>query len=374
SGADLFKRNLDDVSTISDTMLGAMIGQTKVVIPKTLVAGTVLKSGPLSDVMQQGSFRSTIALQRTHIITGKIHVVAMLETAVNTGLGLAICFNSGIRGKASADIYATCSQDAMIWNPSCTKVMQYAFNPNPCSDGWSLAFLERTGYHCVVTCVTGWTGTPLQDTFMTINWHISREACVPKIYTIFDPEPDMMLNRWMGRAIFPQQSTQVVRRMPLSIGGGAGAKNSILMNLPNAILSMWRYFKADLEFELIKMSSPYINATIAFFVAFGDLSDDTVNFEAFPHKLIVFSDKQDRTTISFSKDEFLMAWSTQVRPDTKLSEDGCPYLYAITHNGVSSSVEGDFILGIKMVGLKAVENIGVNPGIIGSRLLGAVAQ
>nr|QRM16297.1 polyprotein [Cowpea severe mosaic virus] len=374
AGADYFKQNLDDVSSIEDTMLGAMVGQTKVVIPKTLVAGTILSSSPIVDVMQQNLFRSTIALQRTHIITGKIHVVAMLETAVNTGLGLAICFNSGIRGKASADIYTTCSQDAMIWNPSCTKVMQFSFNPNPCSDGWSLAFLEKTGFHCVITCVTGWTGTPMQDTFMTLNWHISRENCKPKIYTIFNPESEMVLNRWMGRAIFPQQSTQVVRRMPLSVGGGAGAKNAILMNLPNAILSMWRYFKADIEFELIKMSSPYINATIAFFIAFGDLPDETVNFEAFPHKLIVFSEKQDRTIITFSKEEFLMAWSTQVRPDTQLTEDGCPYLYAITHNGVSSSIEGDFVLGIKMTRLMAVENIGVNPGIIGSRLLGAVAQ
>nr|UOF75636.1 putative polyprotein 2 [Cowpea severe mosaic virus] len=374
TGADFFKQNLDDTSTIHDTMLGAMIGQSKVVIPKTLVAGTVIFNGPLADLMQLGLYRSTIALQRTHIITGKIHVVAMLETAVNTGLGLAICFNSGIRGRASSDIYTTCSQDAMIWNPSCTKVMQYSFNPNPCADGWSLPFLEKTGYYCVITCVTGWTGTPMQDTFMTLNWHISREECKPKIYTIFNPEPEMTLNRWMGRAIFPQQSTQVVRRIPLSIGGGAGAKNAVLINLPNAIMSMWRYFKADIEFELIKMSSPYINATIAFFIAFGDLPDQTVNFEAFPHKLIVFSEKQDRTTITFTKEEFLMAWSTQVRPDTQLAEDGCPYLYAITHNGVSSSIDGDFILGIKLSKLMAVENFGVNPGIMGSRLLGAVAQ
>nr|CAC27322.1 putative defective coat protein [Bean pod mottle virus] len=33
---------------------------------------------------------------------------------------------------------------------------------------------------------------------------------------------------------------------------------------------------------------------LSFFIAFGNLADDTINFEAFPHKLVQFGEIQEK--------------------------------------------------------------------------------
>nr|ADD92350.1 large polyprotein 2 [Bean pod mottle virus] len=371
---NLFKLSLDDVETPKGSMLDLKISQSKIALPKNTVGGTILRSDLLANFLTEGNFRASVDLQRTHRIKGMIKMVATVGIPENTGISLACAMNSSFRGRASSDIYTICSQDCELWNPACTKAMTMSFNPNPCSDAWSLEFLKRTGFPCDIICVTGWTATPMQDVQVTIDWFISSQECVPRTYCVLNPQNPFVLNRWMGKLTFPQGTSRSVKRMPLSIGGGAGAKNAILMNMPNAVLSMWRYFVGDLVFEVSKMTSPYIKCTVSFFIAFGNLADDTINFEAFPHKLVQFGEIQEKVVLKFSQEEFLTAWSTQVRPATTLLADGCPYLYAMVHDSSVSTIPGDFVIGVKLATINNMCAYGLNPGISGSRLLGTIPQ
>nr|AQX36235.1 polyprotein [Bean rugose mosaic virus] len=372
SGDGLFSQKLDDPGPIVGSYLDRKIGQTKVIIPKTLTGGTVLLDSLLSELIIQPLFRGTLEVQRSHRQVGKIKCLIMLGIPENSGLALMCAINSSIRGAASADVYTISSQDSILWNPACSNSVVFEFNPNPAGDSWSLNFLRGTLVHFTLLCVTGWTTTPSTDAQVTLDWFVSPELCKPRIYRVLEPEGDILLNRWMGKLIFPQGNANVIRKMPLSIGGGAGAKNSIIMNMPNAVLSLWRYFKGDLTFELTKMSSPYIKSTISFLISFAALPDDTLNFEAYPHKLVRFQEIQAKTTLTSSQEEFLTAWSTQVRPDTKNADDGCPYLYAILHDSTVSTINGDFVLGVVLKEVTNLQPYGFNPGIQGSRLLGSV--
>nr|AAC77444.1 polyprotein 2 [Squash mosaic virus] len=371
---DLAQLSLDDTSSLRGTALQTKLATSRIILSKTMVGNTVLREDLLATFLQDSNERAAIDLIRTHVIRGKIRCVASINVPENTGCALAICFNSGITGAADTDIYTTSSQDAIVWNPACEKAVELTFNPNPCGDAWNFVFLQQTKAHFAVQCVTGWTTTPLTDLALVLTWHIDRSLCVPKTLTISSAHASFPINRWMGKLSFPQGPARVLKRMPLAIGGGAGTKDAILMNMPNAVISLHRYFRGDFVFEITKMSSPYIKATIAFFIAFGDITEEMTNLESFPHKLVQFAEIQGRTTITFTQSEFLTAWSTQVLSTVDPQKDGCPHLYALLHDSATSTIEGNFVIGVKLLDIRNYRAYGHNPGFEGARLLGISGQ
>nr|QWT83581.1 polyprotein 2 [Cowpea mosaic virus] len=371
---NLFALSLDDTSSVRGSLLDTKFAQTRVLLSKAMAGGDVLLDEYLYDVVNGQDFRATVAFLRTHVITGKIKVTATTNISDNSGCCLMLAINSGVRGKYSTDVYTICSQDSMTWNPGCKKNFSFTFNPNPCGDSWSAEMISRSRVRMTVICVSGWTLSPTTDVIAKLDWSIVNEKCEPTIYHLADCQNWLPLNRWMGKLIFPQGVTSEVRRMPLSIGGGAGATQAFLANMPNSWISMWRYFRGELHFEVTKMSSPYIKATVTFLIAFGNLSDAFGFYESFPHRIVQFAEVEEKCTLVFSQQEFVTAWSTQVNPRTTLEADGCPYLYAIIHDSTTGTISGDFNLGVKLVGIKDFCGIGSNPGIDGSRLLGAIAQ
>nr|AWK57383.1 putative polyprotein 2 [Red clover mottle virus] len=368
---DLFKLSLDDTSSPKGSLLDTRFAQKKVLIPKAMAGGADLLSSNLYDVLSGSSFRASLALARTHVVEGKIRCICTINLPENTGCCLAITVNSSNRGQFSTDIYTTGSQDRILWNPACSKNCDFSFNPNPCGTAWSLEFLRRTKFHLSVTCVSGWSAQPQTDIAMTMDWYVSNKPCVPCIYNVGTPGQNVWVNRWMGKLSFPQGSQNQFKQMPLAIGGGAGAKNSILMNMTNAFLSLWRYFHGDLVFEVQKMSSPFIKSTVTFFIGFGGLPFSE-NLEDFPNKLIQFGEVQERVEITFTRKEFLTAWSTQVDPAGPVAGDGCPYLCAMVHDSTASTITGDFNLGVTLLRIENFVGIGRNPGIQGARLLGSM--
>lgn len=368
---DLFKLSLDDTSSIHGSLLDTRFAQKKVLVPKAMAGGAELLSSNLYDVIASNTFRASLALARTHVVEGKIRCICTINLPENTGCCLAITVNSSNRGQFSTDIYTTGSQDRILWNPACSKNCNFSFNPNPCGTAWSLEFLRRTKFHISVTCVSGWSAQPQTDLAMTMDWYVSNEPCTPTIYNVGSPGQNLWINRWMGKLSFPQGAQNQFKQMPLAIGGGAGAKNSILMNMTNAYLSLWRYFHGDLVFEIQKMSSPFIKSTVTFFIGFGGVPFSE-NLEDFPNKLIQFGEIQEKVEVTFTRKEFLTAWSTQVDPAGPVAGDGCPYLCALVHDSTASTITGDFNLGVTLLRIENFVGFGKNPGIQGARLLGSM--
>lgn len=359
---------------VEEPYLHKRIAQTKVVLPKILQGGTMLFEGKLADVLTKTTLRMTNAFKRTHVQKQRLVALATVGVPENTGLCLMMCYNSSIRGKATVDAYTASSQASHIWNPACKQSARLEISPNPVKKEWSYQYLRMSNCHFSVVCISGWTATPLTNISMTIDWFLSNEECVEDIYCIGGYNPTLKLNRWMGKLTFPQGTDVLVRRMPLAIGGGAGGSGQVYMNMPNALSSMWRYIMGGMKFDVIKMSSPYIKSTIAFLIAFTDVDATTLDIEDYPHRLVQFGEVQERVTLDFKPEEFVMAWSSQVRSNTPISEEGCPYLYAITHDSTGSTIAGDFNLGVILTEMYQFTGIGRNPGWIGARSLIADAQ
>nr|WPW59864.1 polyprotein [Arabidopsis latent virus 1] len=359
---------------VSEPYLHKRIAQTKVVLPKILQGGTILLKEKLADLLITTNLRMTGAFKRTHVQKQKLVALATVGVPENTGLCLMMCYNSSIRGKATVDAYTASSQASHIWNPACKQSARLEIAPNPVKKEWSYQYLRMSSCHFSVVCISGWTATPLTNISMTIDWFLSNDECEADIYCLGGYNPTLRLNRWMGRLTFPQGTDVVARRMPLAIGGGAGGTGVVYINMPNALSSMWRYIMGGMKFDVIKMSSPYIKSTIAFLIAFTDVDATTVDIEDYPHRLVQFGEVQERVTIDFRPEEFAMAWSSQVRNNTPISEEGCPYLYAITHDSTGSTIAGDFNIGVVLKEMYQFSGIGRNPGWTGARPLSAEAQ
>lgn len=358
----------------SEPYLHKRIAQTKVLLPKILQGGTILLEGKLADLLTKTDLRMTKAFKRTHVQKQKLVALATVGVPENTGLCLMMCYNSSIRGKATVDAYTASSQASHIWNPACKQSARLEIAPNPVKKEWSYQYLRMSNCHFSVVCISGWTATPLTNISMTIDWFLSNENCEEDIYCLGGSNSILRLNRWMGKLTFPQGTDTIVRRMPLAIGGGAGGTGVVYMNMPNALSSMWRYIMGGMKFDIVKMSSPYIKSTIAFLIAFTDVDATTVDIEDYPHRLVQFGEVQERVTIDFKPEEFAMAWSSQVRNNTPTTEEGCPYLYAVTHDSTGSTIAGDFNIGVILKEMYQFSGIGRNPGWIGARPLIAEAQ
>nr|BAG84603.1 RNA2-polyprotein [Radish mosaic virus] len=356
------------------TPLDTKIARTKILLTKVMAGGKILYTARLSDVLLNKDQRAAISFQRTHVQHRKLVALATLGVPENTGCALMMCYNSGVRGKAVVDAYTASAEASVIWNPACQRQAMLEIDVNPCQSGWSYQYLRQTNSYFNVVCISGWTTTPLTDLSMTIDWYLSSEESVTSIYYASGGNPKIKLNRWMGRLIFPQGTETTMQRMPLAIGGGAGGNGLVYMNMPNALCSLWRYMRGGVKFEVIKLSSPYVKATIAFFIAFTDVDATLPNLEAYPHKLVQFAEIQDRVTIEFDKDEFVMAWSSQVHTNVPLDQDGCPYLYAVVHDCAGSTIPGDFNIGVVLKEMVDVEAIGRHPGWKGARPLPASPQ
>nr|UZN89628.1 polyprotein 2 [Broad bean true mosaic virus] len=374
TSTDLFRLSLNDTKEPEGSLLNTRFAQIKVRIPKSMEGGVVLANKDFGSLIPVSNFRAYSSLARTHRIEGEILCISTINLPETTGCCLAICINSVSSGNSSTDIFNTGAQERVLWNPACSKNNVFSFNPNPCSTAWSLEFLKRTKLRVTVQCVSGWTTVPQTDLQMTMDWYVSNKPCVPRTYMCAGGMQDVVMNRWMGKLVFPQGIDLGLIRMPLAIGGGAGAEKAILMNMPNAFISLWRYYRGEFVFEVNKMSSPFIKSTICFFIGFGDLDETVTNLEDFPNKLVQFGEIAEKKELIFSHDEFLTAWSTQVDPNKAIANDGCPYLYALVHDATSSTIAGDFILGVTLKTIKNFVGMGQNPGIQGARLLGAKAQ
>nr|QYA72289.1 polyprotein [Turnip ringspot virus] len=356
------------------TPIETKIARTKIILTKVMSGGTILYTERLSDVLSNVEQRAAVAFQRTHVQHKKLVALATINVPENTGCALMMCYNSGIRGKAVVDAYTASAEASTIWNPACQQQARLEINVNPCKSAWSYQFLRQSKGVFNVVCISGWTTTPSTDLSLTIDWYLSDKDAEPETYCAVGINPKIVLNRWMGKLSFPQGTEVTLRRMPLAIGGGAGGTGLVYMNMPNALCSLWRYMRGGMFFEVIKLSSPYIKATIAFFIAFTDVDATVPNLEAYPHKLVQFSEIQERVTISFDKEDFVMAWSTQVHNSVPLSEDGCPYLYAVVHDSVGSTIPGDFNIGVVLKEMNEVESIGRHPGWKGARPLAVSPQ
>uniref|UniRef100_A0AAT9JBE7 RNA2 polyprotein n=1 Tax=White-flower bittercress comovirus TaxID=3115808 RepID=A0AAT9JBE7_9SECO len=350
------------------------LATTKVVLPKILTGGTILKEGLLSELLTNTQQAATVGFMRTHVQDRQLVAMATVGVPENTGLCLMMCFNSAIRGKATVDAYTASSQASHMWNPACKANAVLEFSPNPCKSSWSYQYLRMSRCHFSVVCISGWTTTPMTDISMTIDWYLSDKLCYPEIYCAGGGMSRLPLNRWMGKLTFEQGVNVVIKRMPLSIGGGAGVSGKIFENMPNALCTLWRYIHGGLKFDVIKMSSPFIKSTISFFIAFTDVDATTVDLEAYPHKLVQFGEVQDRVELDFGPEDFAMAWSAQVRNTTPTDQIGCPCLYAVTHDSTGSTLAGDFNIGVQLKEMYSFSGYGRAPGWIGAFAIGASLQ
>jgi hypothetical protein len=359
---ELFDRDPGDVGP----PLHARVARSTVRLTKAMTGGSILFEGKLANILVSSQQRYTTAFTRTHVMNKKLVAMATIGIPENTGCCLMMCYNSSVRGKAAVDAYTASSQAHHVWNPACKRMAKLEINPNPCQKHWSYQYLRQSNCHFSVLCVSGWTATPMTDLSMTIDWYFSEEDCQEEIYCLGGGFSELHLNRWMGRLIFPQGVDTQLKRMPLAIGGGAGGTGRVYMNMTNALVSMWRYIHGGVEFDIIKMSSPYIKSTIAFFIAFTDIDVKMDNLEAYPHKLVQFGEIQERVKLYFGPEDFATAWSTQVRSNTPPEQIGCPYLYALTHDSTGSTLAGDFNLGVVLTKMTNFQGIGRSPGWIGA--------
>lgn len=360
-----FTNLLDDTGSLrSQSLLNSRIAAGRFALPAKATKGTVVFDNSVEQLIAT-TLRGAPNFRHTYRQASKLRVILTVNTPLTTGIGLMIGYNSSYADKHTLTEYTMASEESAIWNPACQGVFQFSFSPNPCGPYWSYDFLRYTRARLSLLVVSGWSATPSADCAISWQMHVDEELMENSIFYPLNPPNDFNIKRWMGTLIFQQGSQEQVKKMPLTIGAPVGDDTAAVMTLPNTLAAMWNYNIGTFNFEFSKLSSPFIKGTLLAFIAMErDTNYSLEELQNFPNQIIQFDDKIGRAYVSFNSEHFAQAWSTQVSTDVKAEDRGCPYLYVVSKDCITSTISGDMVVGVKLLSVSEYTTHGYNPGII----------
>uniref|UniRef100_A0AAT9J7T6 RNA2 polyprotein n=1 Tax=Camellia comovirus TaxID=3115807 RepID=A0AAT9J7T6_9SECO len=337
------------------------LSTTVFTLPLSLTVGQSLLEVTLTDLLF-GNGRAAKDFSLSYGTDCQIEVVFTCTLPLQCGIGLLAAFYGTKESKETATLLGTSNQDSIVWNPSTNSRVSLIFNPNPCVEFWSpQQFLKSTAM-VRVAAVTGWSGTLNSEIKCVVETYVSEKPAVPRIYTLNHPGTSFVINRWLGLAEFKRGASQSINKFTLAPAEPAiTSDNVVVQPLPQALIGLYSYCTASISFEITKVCASLVKATLCAVIVHPGLEVATVEeLLQLPYQEVAFPDMAASAIVEFGKENFPYLWPTEIQSTINFKD--MPSLWLFNKDSVSTTLDADFRVIVRLKAMNDVRLIGHNAG------------
>ncbi|BAD99002.1 polyprotein [Gentian mosaic virus] len=358
--------NMFPLEGIPETMRLLFSGATT--IPLNVTVGTKLTVIYLNDLAKHNGVHNQL-LNMVGKIPGSLKCKIFCEVSPATGIGLVISY---VEGNESLSLGNNLGRLLGIqhrkWNPAIEPSIDFLVKPFSCCDWWNMHYLGSAKYAPVITilCLDKWFNAPKTEGRISFALYFEPEVILPKQIATLHETPGFMLRKELGNISFPQGSRKAYQ-FEVNFGKPQVEGTSVTMNFASAYCGLSQFMQADVILDLLLMSSPMMGATFTVALICGSKVKHLGNLQtldSLPHITFTFSKGGSSSrSLRFKKELFptLMTLDRWELDGDKTEEVGF-YFVIYQRDNVSSSLEGDMVLGVSARSSGAVQLYGVSSG------------
>ncbi|DAZ91076.1 TPA_asm: polyprotein [Yucca gloriosa secovirus] len=196
------------------------------------------------------------------VVPGGMRLDVRWNVSPTNGIGMAVVYyEGGLLNKSQVDIVTAVHHPHRIWNPACEDSISFGFQPMSCAVGFHPSFLSGGDGLLVLVQMTNWHAAP--TTAPKLTWVLSYDPQCKQNEQLITPlalPRNMTYRHHVGNLEFKANDTSPLRRSEINLGSPAvGPKYGY--GLWQSLISLYRYYRADILIELIRTSSPFTSVT-----------------------------------------------------------------------------------------------------------------
>ncbi|UTK56419.1 polyprotein 2 [Black pepper virus F] len=268
--------------------------------------------------------------------------------------------------------------DAVIWNPATGDTVDLTFNPISCTHTWNQYVVGQINDadvpRFVMIALTEWLQAPDNEMRGSLTIYVdSTIECQPRIYKPYELL-GLKFGKYLGDMRFKQGSGNKGYWCDASLGNPSRFGSQYFYTLETALLGLYRYYKADLVFEFVRASSPFlcgnfVCALLPYDVAKKVTVDSIFRFN---HVQFTVTGAQSKYTVRFPWDLNGMWQSTdQWNPFSDKVDKPSLVLVVFPVGSINSNLKGDMCLAVSVYPAGKLEGMGLTAGYPCTRQRGA---